>query len=124
MEKWIKGNEVPRPNVYVLRNAEEGNAIYEACKGKRVAIVGSSFIGVETAAAVVGIASSVVVIGMEQVPFERVLGLEVGGMLQKVHSSHDGHGSFVLNCLGHSGSTNQTQSTLPLGIVLILFLAS
>jgi len=87
LEKWIKGNEVPRPNVYVLRNAEEGNAIYEACKGKRVAIVGSSFIGVETAAAVVGIASSVVVIGMEQVPFERVLGLEVGGMLQKLHES-------------------------------------
>jgi apoptosis-inducing factor 3 len=50
-----------------------------------VVVVGSSFIGMEVAAYVVKKAKSVVVIGMEKVPFERVLGEQIGTALQKVH---------------------------------------
>jgi NADPH-dependent 2,4-dienoyl-CoA reductase/sulfur reductase-like enzyme len=85
LERFIKGNETPRKNVHVLRTVDQGPIIHSACIDKRVAIVGSSFIGVETAAAIIGVAKSVVVIGMEAVPFERVLGLQVGGILQKMH---------------------------------------
>jgi NAD(P)H-nitrite reductase large subunit len=40
----------------------------------------------EVAAALVAKAKSVTVVGMEKVPFERVLGAEVGAVLQKVHA--------------------------------------
>lgn len=33
-------------------------------------------------------ASSVTVVGMEKVPFERVLGLEVGGFMQRLHEAN------------------------------------
>jgi len=50
-----------------------------------VLIIGSSFIGMETASCIINRAKSVTVIGMEKVPFERVLGLDVGIFLQKFH---------------------------------------
>lgn len=74
-------------NVYVLRDIGEAGAILEATKGKDVLVVGSSFIGMETAASVVTNAKSVTVIGMEKVAFERVLGVEVGSAIQKLHES-------------------------------------
>jgi len=54
-------------------------------KEKNVLILGSSFIGTETAACIVGTAASVLVSGFENVPFERVLGPEIGGVMQKLH---------------------------------------
>eukprot|EP01129_Flabellula_baltica_P015527 TRINITY_DN7945_c0_g1_i1.p1 TRINITY_DN7945_c0_g1~~TRINITY_DN7945_c0_g1_i1.p1 ORF type:complete len:529 (+),score=149.29 TRINITY_DN7945_c0_g1_i1:127-1713(+) len=72
-------------NVYPLRTIEEANAINAAVEGKNVVLVGSSFIGMEVATAIQGKAASVTVMGMESVPFERVLGTEVGGILQACH---------------------------------------
>ncbi|CAG8564592.1 9422_t:CDS:10, partial [Dentiscutata heterogama] len=53
---------------------------------KNLAIIGSSFIGMEMAA-VCAKKANVSVIGMEKVPFERVLGIEVGGAIQKLHEA-------------------------------------
>ena len=50
-------------------------------------IVGSSFIGMEAASTVYKNAKSVTVIGMEKVPFERVLGEKIGAVMQKLHES-------------------------------------
>jgi NAD(P)H-nitrite reductase large subunit len=52
--------------------------------------VGSSFIGMELAAALKKNMKieDVVVVGMENVPFERVLGTQVGGVLQKMHEEN------------------------------------
>jgi apoptosis-inducing factor 3 len=52
-----------------------------------VVIVGSSFIGMEAAAYLRGMKklNKVTVLGMESVPFERVLGKEVGSYMEKVH---------------------------------------
>eukprot|EP01122_Echinamoeba_exundans_P000124 TRINITY_DN10108_c0_g1_i1.p1 TRINITY_DN10108_c0_g1~~TRINITY_DN10108_c0_g1_i1.p1 ORF type:complete len:593 (+),score=197.79 TRINITY_DN10108_c0_g1_i1:1858-3636(+) len=74
-------------NVHVLRDIGEAHTILDATKGKHVLVVGSSFIGMETAASVVTNAASVTVIGMEKVAFERVLGTEVGSAIQKLHES-------------------------------------
>ncbi|KAI1846992.1 hypothetical protein JX265_006811 [Neoarthrinium moseri] len=71
-------------NIFPLRTVKDTKAINEAIgdKGKKIVIVGSSFIGMEVANATAS-DNSVTVIGMESVPLERVLGKEVGAGLQK-----------------------------------------
>jgi len=75
-------------NVYVLRTAEDAATIYNVVEGKNVIIVGSSFIGMETASCLATRAKAVTVIGMERVPFERVLGLEIGTILGELHEKN------------------------------------
>ncbi len=54
-------------------------------EGKRLVVIGSSFISMELVAAVLNRnLASIDVIGMEGVPFELVLGSEVGKALMKV----------------------------------------
>lgn len=72
-------------NVFCLRVPEEAHAILQSVEGRDLVVVGSSFIGMETAAALYSKAKSVNVIGMEKVPFERVLGPEIGAVMQKFH---------------------------------------
>jgi NADPH-dependent 2,4-dienoyl-CoA reductase/sulfur reductase-like enzyme/nitrite reductase/ring-hydroxylating ferredoxin subunit len=76
-------------NVHVMRFASDAQAVsgFVGDKGKdtRVVIVGSSFIGMEAAAHLYRRVQSVDVIGMETQPFERVLGLEVGEYMRKLH---------------------------------------
>jgi len=74
-------------NVFTLRNPEEAHTIVQSVQDKHVVIVGSSFIGMEVASCIVKKAKSTIVIGMEQAPFERVLGLHVGQIMQKLHES-------------------------------------
>jgi len=75
-------------NIFVLREAEQAQSISSSFEGKKIVIVGSSFIGMEVAAFVAKKAASVTVIGMEKVPFERVLGVQVGSVLQKLHEQN------------------------------------
>jgi len=75
-------------NIYQLRVPDEANAIINQVDGKKVVIVGTSFIGMEAAACVAKKASSVIAIGMEKVPFERVLGEKIGAALQKLHEKN------------------------------------
>jgi NADPH-dependent 2,4-dienoyl-CoA reductase/sulfur reductase-like enzyme len=83
--------------IFVLRDAADIRGITTALAlgspGKKVVVVGSSFIGMEAAAFLAkktksrkGLpapVSSVTVVGMESVPFERVLGATIGGMIQQ-----------------------------------------
>ncbi|KAI0973946.1 hypothetical protein F4678DRAFT_470700 [Xylaria arbuscula] len=71
-------------NIFVLRSLHDAKKIVDAIgeKGKKIVIVGSSFIGLELANATAA-DNTVSVIGMESVPLERVLGKEVGAGLQK-----------------------------------------
>jgi NADPH-dependent 2,4-dienoyl-CoA reductase/sulfur reductase-like enzyme len=73
-------------NIFVLRSATDVQAIMSVLgsekKGKKVVIVGSSFIGMEIAGAL-GKDNEVSVIGMEKAPLERVLGEEVGNIIKK-----------------------------------------
>jgi NADPH-dependent 2,4-dienoyl-CoA reductase/sulfur reductase-like enzyme len=70
--------------VFVLRNVFDVQKIMDAVgdKGKKIVIIGSSFIGMEVANALAK-DNTVSVIGMEGAPLERIMGNEVGQIFQK-----------------------------------------
>ena len=74
--------------VYTLRNAKDHATIQEKLGGtKKVVIAGASFIGFEAAASIAATFKGEVevhVIDMTETAFERSLGKEVGGVLQKL----------------------------------------
>ena len=72
--------------VHVLRTQADADALLAVTKSARqVVIIGSSFIGMEAASSLMGEGRAVTVVAQEKVPFERVLGPEVGAMFQKLH---------------------------------------
>jgi len=76
-------------NVFTLRSLADCRRIKEAAgEGKRAVIVGASFIGMETAARLAGRGLAVTVTGMEDVPFARVLGPQVGRLLQRMQEEN------------------------------------
>jgi NADPH-dependent 2,4-dienoyl-CoA reductase/sulfur reductase-like enzyme/nitrite reductase/ring-hydroxylating ferredoxin subunit len=76
------------PHVHTLRTLGDSRAIAAAGEGKRVAIIGASFIGLEVAAALRARKAEVTVIGPEAVPLARVLGDEVGAFVKSVHETN------------------------------------
>lgn len=72
--------------VLPLRTQADANALLVATqKAKQVVVIGSSFIGMEAASSLIAEGRQVTVIAQEKVPFERVLGPEIGAMFQKLH---------------------------------------
>jgi len=71
-------------NIFVLRDVQNVQDILKAVgdKGKKIVIVGSSFIGMEVANALAK-ENTVSIIGMEEAPLERVMGKEVGRIFQR-----------------------------------------
>lgn len=72
-------------NIFLLRTVHDTKKIVDAIgeKGKKIVVVGSSFIGLEVANAIAA-DNDVTVVGQESVPLERVMGKEVGAGLQKL----------------------------------------
>ena len=65
---------------------------------KNLVVLGSSFIGMEAASAMYKHFDKVTVIGMENEPFERVLGPKLGEAMRKLHLSKSGDKvNFVMN---------------------------
>ncbi|MGE5496831.1 MAG: NAD(P)/FAD-dependent oxidoreductase, partial [Syntrophothermus sp.] len=74
------------PNVFYLRTFHDADRIIEATENARKAvIVGSSFIGLETAVSLRKRKLSVTVVTPEKVPFEKVFGGEIGSMFLEAH---------------------------------------
>jgi NADPH-dependent 2,4-dienoyl-CoA reductase/sulfur reductase-like enzyme len=72
--------------VHTLRSWEDCDAILDdADEARHVVVVGSSFIGMETAASLLERGKDVTVLSPEAVPFARSLGPEVGGVLRALH---------------------------------------
>jgi NADPH-dependent 2,4-dienoyl-CoA reductase/sulfur reductase-like enzyme len=72
-------------NVFTLRNVGDAKRIVDAIgekKGKKIVIIGSSFIGMEIAVCTAN-GNDVTVVGMEKAPLERVLGEQVGNIIRK-----------------------------------------
>lgn len=71
-------------NIFTLRNVHDVNSILEAIgeRGKKIVIVGASFIGMEVANATCK-DNTVTVVDMTKTPLERVLGEQVGEGIQK-----------------------------------------
>jgi NADPH-dependent 2,4-dienoyl-CoA reductase/sulfur reductase-like enzyme/nitrite reductase/ring-hydroxylating ferredoxin subunit len=77
---------VDLPGVHVLRSLHDSQQLRElGQQGKRVVIVGSSFIGLEAAMSLRKLGSEVDVVGMEAVPFGKILGERVGKIIQGWH---------------------------------------
>ena len=71
-----------------------------AKEGKRLVVIGSSFISMELVVAVQNRKlASIDVIGMEEFPFEGVLGKEIGAGLKKVMSDQTHRPSLGYMCL-------------------------
>lgn len=76
------------PTVHYLRTLDDSKAIIAATQhGKRAVVIGASFIGLEVAAALRERNVAVTVIAPESLPLERVLGVELGRMIQALHES-------------------------------------
>jgi len=72
-------------NVFLLRTIADVHGILGAVgdKGKKIVIIGSSFIGMEVANCL-SKANTVTVVGMEKAPLERVMGEQVGNIFRSL----------------------------------------
>ena len=74
-------------NIFLLRQIPDVQAILSAVgdeKGKKIVVVGSSFIGMEVGNSLASQGQDVTVVGMESAPLERVMGAEVGKIFQSL----------------------------------------
>ena len=93
-------------NIFYLRSPSDGNKIANLAPGKKVVVVGSSFIGTEVAAYLADKAESVTVICRMSNPLERNLGPEIGSYLKSLHESKNVR--FVTNAQVTSFSSGDT----------------
>lgn len=75
-------------NIFTLHKAEDAAHIIESAQeAKRAVVIGSSFIGMETAASLTQAGLSVTVVAPDAVPLEKIFGSIVGHRLQVMHES-------------------------------------
>ncbi|MDU0370707.1 FAD-dependent oxidoreductase [Hymenobacter endophyticus] len=75
--------------VLPLRSASDAEQMRQlVAKAKRVVIIGSSFIGMEAAASLVGEERQVTVVAQDAEPFARILGSKIGRMFRNLHRRH------------------------------------
>jgi apoptosis-inducing factor 3 len=78
-----------QPHVFTLRTlADARNIIAAAATARRAVIIGSSFIGLETAASLRARGLEVDVVSRDAVPLERVFGGQLGQFVQQIHEDH------------------------------------
>lgn len=76
-------------NIFTLRSFGNADEIIAAAeKASKAAVIGSSFIGMETAYSLSVLGIDVTVIGKDSVPFEMTLGKEIGELFMKEHKNH------------------------------------
>ncbi|KAJ4292550.1 Apoptosis-inducing factor 1 [Kalmusia sp. IMI 367209] len=89
--RWLplEGLKGDLGNVFILRALPDAQNIVKAVgdNGKKVVVIGSSFIGMEVGNCLAGMKNDVTIVGMEDAPMERVMGNKVGqifrGLLEK-----------------------------------------
>jgi NADPH-dependent 2,4-dienoyl-CoA reductase/sulfur reductase-like enzyme len=75
-------------NIFTIRQPEDVDSILAVVKDAQQAVViGSSFIGMEAAASLTQQGLDVTVISPSKVPFQKILGEQLGTMFQQVHES-------------------------------------
>ncbi|KAL1612600.1 Apoptosis-inducing factor 1 [Paraconiothyrium brasiliense] len=89
--RWLplEGLKGDLGNVFILRALPDAQNIVKAVgdNGKKIVVVGSSFIGMEVGNCLASMKNDVTIVGMEEAPMERVMGKKVGeifrGLLEK-----------------------------------------
>ena len=103
----VPGNDLD--GIYTLRSLDDCDAIIGALDDSMsVAVVGASFIGLETAWSFRERGKKVTVIAPEEVPFEALLGRDIGEMYRVMHQEHGVEfrlGHTVLSFTGNSSVT-------------------
>jgi len=84
----IEGSELK--NIFYLRSFDDTDKIIVASENaKSIAVIGASFIAMETAFSLHERRKvPITIIGMEKVPFEKVFGKEIGMFFQTKHEAH------------------------------------
>ncbi|MBE2183342.1 MAG: FAD-dependent oxidoreductase [Anaerolineae bacterium] len=76
-------------NIFLLREQADADRILGVVsQGSRAVIIGASFIGMEVASSLGKRGVEVTVVGLETVPFEKILGEEIGALFQQEHESN------------------------------------
>jgi NADPH-dependent 2,4-dienoyl-CoA reductase/sulfur reductase-like enzyme/nitrite reductase/ring-hydroxylating ferredoxin subunit len=77
------------PHVCYLRTLHDSRTIIErATQARRAVVVGASFIGLEVAASLRTRHLEVHVVAPEDIPMQRILGAELGRLVQQIHAQH------------------------------------
>jgi nitrite reductase/ring-hydroxylating ferredoxin subunit/thioredoxin reductase len=77
------------PHVHYLRTLADSRALVsKALASRRAVVIGASFIGLEVAASLRARNIDVHVVGSETIPMEKVLGLEIGSFIRRLHEEH------------------------------------
>ena len=73
-------------NIFTLHQADDALKILDSVQtARRAVVIGSSFIGMETAASLAQAGLKVTVVSPDRVPFENILGPELGSRIQRLH---------------------------------------
>ena len=111
-----------QPHVFTLRSLGDSRAIIEQAKHAKSAVVlGSGFIGLETAAALRTRGLDVHVVSLDARPLEKVLGPALGDFIRKLHESHGVtfHMGASLASIAAQAVELSTGATLPADLVVI-----
>jgi 3-phenylpropionate/trans-cinnamate dioxygenase ferredoxin reductase subunit len=74
--------------IHYLRTLGNSDAIRSDCAGKRVVLIGGSYIGCEVAASLVSLGASCTIVMLEEVCLSRGFGVTAGMFFQRVLESH------------------------------------
>jgi len=76
-------------NIFYLRSFDDCDKIIEtAGKASKAVVIGSSFIGMESAYHIKERNIDVTIISKDDVPFKKILGKEVGSLIKNLHENH------------------------------------
>ncbi len=84
----IPGAGLPHVHTLLRTLTDSRVIIAEAKDARRAVVIGASFIGVETAAALRARDIEVHVVAPDKIPMERVLGPEMGQFVRRLHEEH------------------------------------
>jgi NADPH-dependent 2,4-dienoyl-CoA reductase/sulfur reductase-like enzyme/nitrite reductase/ring-hydroxylating ferredoxin subunit len=110
------------PHVHYLRTLADSRALVTgAMTARRAVVIGASFIGLEAASSLRARDIEVHVIGRETCPMEKILGLEVGQFIQKLHEGHGVmfHLGTTATQIGEHDVTLKNGETLQADLVVV-----
>jgi NADPH-dependent 2,4-dienoyl-CoA reductase/sulfur reductase-like enzyme/nitrite reductase/ring-hydroxylating ferredoxin subunit len=108
-------------HVHYLRSLADSRSIIASLGGaKRAVVIGASFIGLEVAASLRTRGLEVHVVAPETRPLERIMGVELGDLVRRVHEEHEVHFHLgrTVTAIEPKSATLSSGESLPADIVV------